>query len=211
MQRHGHHVGDHDKNEPVPSSRNRAIDDPVPVPCPEENLTPEFEVEVPPRRALFGCLTQKQIFPGQTVEVETAQHQDRVVQPVLHGDGDFGHSVEFHDAVVVSRSQALEKAWGDGEERHVFDVRVVLGRVGDDVVHVVVPLPPADRQAADVVGYEDRNAAVDVENVGDADVRRVVRGEDQLMPQHADQGTGEGVIGISEGDHGAGEKQHVAT
>jgi len=33
---------------------------------------------------------------------------------------------------------------GDGEEGHVFDVRVVFGGVGDDVVHVVVAFPPAD-------------------------------------------------------------------
>ena len=41
---------------------------------------------------------------------------------------------------------------GDGEEGHVFDVRVVFGGVCDDVVDVVVALPPAEAEAAEEVG-----------------------------------------------------------
>ena len=65
----------------------------------------------------------------------------------------------------------------------MFDVRVVFGGVGDDVVDVVVAFPPADAEAADEVGDEDADAGVDVEVVRDAHVAGVVGGEDELVPE----------------------------
>ena len=35
----------------------------------------------------------------------------------------------------------------DCEEGHVLDIRVVLGRIGHDVVDVVIVLPPAKGEA----------------------------------------------------------------
>ena len=74
-----------------------------------------------------------------------------------------------------------------GEERHVFDIRIVLGGVRDDMMDVVVLLPPADGQTTDEVGDYDTNNAVDVENVRDTYVASVVGDEDELMPKAAER------------------------
>jgi len=59
-------------------------------------------------------------------------------------DCPLSEGVEGHGAVVVGGAEGGEEAVGDGEEGHVFDVWVVFGGVGDDVVDVVVAFPPAD-------------------------------------------------------------------
>ena len=58
-------------------------------------------------------------------------------------DKEFCERVVCHDAVVVCRSERLEKAMGDGEERHMLDIGVVLRRVCDDVVDIVAAFPPS--------------------------------------------------------------------
>ena len=97
------------------------------------------------------------------------------------------HRVKGHDAVVVGASQALEEGRGDGEEGHVLDVRVVGGGVGDEVVDVVVALPPAAGEAAEEIGDQDADAAVGVEVVGYAHVAGVVHGEDELVPEQTEE------------------------
>lgn len=37
---------------------------------------------------------------------------------------------------------------GNSEERHVFDVRIVFGGVGDDVMDIMISLLPTDGKAA---------------------------------------------------------------
>jgi len=98
---------------------------------------------------------------------------------------------------------------GDGEEGHVFDVRVVFGRVGDDVVDVVVSFPPADGEAAEEVGNEDTNAGVDVEVMGDTHMAGVMGGEDELVPEEAYKEAGESVLGVVEEEEGEGEDRDV--
>lgn len=72
---------------------------------------------------------------------------------------------------------------GNGEERHVLDVRVVLGLVGDDVVHIVASLPPSQTQSSDPVGNNDADCGVDVEIVRDAHVAGIMGCEDKLLPE----------------------------
>ena len=140
---------------------------------------------VPCRRSFAGGLAKEQIFPGQAVEVEAAERQDRIVQPVLLRNGPPRHRVKGHDAVVVRGMQGVEKACGNGEEGDVLDIRVMFGRIGHDVMYIVVPLPPADGQAANEVGDENAKNGVGLEVVRYAHVAGVVDCEDQLVPQHA--------------------------
>ncbi len=85
---------------------------------------------------------------------------------------------------VVTRPEALEKSVGNGKVRHVLDIRVVFGRVGHNVMDVVVPLPPAYGKAAEEIGNDDTNDRVQLEVVRDAIVAGVVCNEDELVPRH---------------------------
>ena len=106
---------------------------------------------------------------------------------MLVADGEFGEEVVGHGTVVVGAAEGVEEAVGDGEEGHVFDVGVVFGGVGDDVMDVVVALPPAEAEAAEEVGDDDPDDGVQGERVRDSHVARVVRGEDELVPEHAEE------------------------
>lgn len=64
---------------------------------------------------------------------------------MLVADSEAGYGVESHNAVVVGGAEGGEETGGDGEERHMFDVRVMFRGVRHNVVYVVVAFPPADR------------------------------------------------------------------
>lgn len=159
-------------------------------PVPEEDCAGEFEGSVPFGGALAGCLRWgEEVDPAQTVEVEAAEAEKWVVQVCLVFDCPLCYCVEVHDSVVVRGSETVEEAVADGEEGHVFNVGVVFGGVGDDVMDVVVSFPPAYAEAAEEVGDEDADTGVYVEGVGYAHVTRIVGGEDKLMPEETEEET----------------------
>ena len=91
----------------------------------------------------------------------------------------------------------------------MLDVGVVLGGVCDNVMYIVVPLPPADGEAAEKVGDQDADAGVDVEIMSDPHVAGVVGGEDQLVPEEAKKTAGEEVLGFMEEVHRERENEGV--
>jgi len=91
--------------------------------------------------------------------------------------------VESHISVVVGRTQGSEKSMRDGEKRHVLNVRIVLGRVGDYVMHVVSPLPPTERKTTQEICNEDPDAGVRLESMCDTHMTGVVSREYQLVPE----------------------------
>ena len=190
-------MADHDEHEAVPRRRDGAVDGEVAEPGPEDDLAEEFEVAVPPRGSSFGGLAEQEVFPGEAVEVEAAEGEERVVQPVLPGDGPSGDEVEVHYAVVVGRAEGAEEACRDGDEGHVFDVWVVFRRVGDNVVDVMVALPPAYGETTQKVGNEDAYASIDVKIVRDAHVAGVMSGKDELVPEHAQKSARKSVVGVA--------------
>ena len=142
---------------------------------------------MPPRGALIGTEAEQKVFPAEAVEVEAAEGEDGIVEVLLIADGEFGEEVVGHDAVVVGAAEGVEEAVGDGEEGHVLNVRIVFGGIGDDVVDVVVALPPAEAEAAEEVGDDDADDGVEGEGVRDSHVPGVVGGEDELVPEHAEE------------------------
>ena len=72
---------------------------------------------------------------------------------------------------------------GDCEEGHVLNIRVVLGRVGHDVVDVVIPLPPAKREAAEEVRDYDTDHCVCLKRMCYAHVTGIMSGEAELVPE----------------------------
>lgn len=144
MEGRGDHVADEDEGDAAADARNGSVDDPVAEPGPESDVAGDFEPAVPPRRTLSRAETEDQVFPAETVEIEAAEGHDGVIEVVLVADGEFGKGVVCHDAIVIGAAEGGQEAVGDGEEGHVLDVGVMFGRVGDDVVDVVVSLPPSE-------------------------------------------------------------------
>ena len=206
----GDAVGYEDVEDSGVDGGDAAVEEEVAEPVPEHDLAGDLEVAVPPGGAFGRGLAEEEVFPGADVEVEAAEEEDGVVEPVLVGDGEAGEGVEVHDFVVVGASEGIEKAWGDREKGDVFDVGIVFGGVGDDMVDVVIAFPPADTQPTHEVGDEDADAGVDVEVVRDAHVAGVVGGEDKLVPDEAEKEGGEGVVTVVEESEGGGDEDEVA-
>ena len=142
VQGHGDGVADQDEDEAVAKGGDAAVEQAVAEPCPEEDVADDFEPSVPPGRALLWALAQQQVFPAESVEVEAAKGKDWVVQEVLVADEEVCGCVIGHDPFVVARVQGLEEAVGEGKERHELDIWIMLGRIRDNVVHVVTIFPP---------------------------------------------------------------------
>ena len=210
VQRAGNRVGDHKENEAVPVAVDRLVHDPVSEPVPEKDLAGKLEMSVPPRRTVLGCLALEKVLPRETIEVQAGEHHDDVVEVVLEGDEEFGSHVVLHDTVVVGGPQVGEETVRDGEEGQMFDIRIVLGAVGDDVVHVMVALPPAQTQTTDEVGNDYTNDSVDVEMVRDTHVTRVVSSKDQLMPEGAKTEGARNVPTPFQKQKTAGEEEGIA-
>ena len=172
------------------------VHDRVTEPGPENKLPGQLEPSMPPGDALTWPKTTDQVIPTEEVEVEASEGENGVIEIGLVLDDELGHVVVRQDAVVVGRVQTAEEAMGDGEEGHEFDVGVMFGGVGDDVVDVVAPLPPAQTEAAEKVGDDDADDGVDGEIMGDAHMAGIMGGEDQLMPEDAEEETANGIASI---------------
>ena len=120
--------------------------------------------------------------PGEEVEIEPREGHDGVVRVLLVREEDLARRVPGELKVLVeSGDDAFDVGGRGGEEGRVLDVRVVLGHVGDEVVHVVGRLPPADGEAAAEIRDEGADQSVDYEVARYAAVAGVVRGEHDLL------------------------------
>lgn len=110
---------------------------------------------MPPGWTLLGALSADEEDHGLSVEIETAEEKDWVVEEVLEFDHEFGEGVELHDSVVVGAEHVVEEAVGDGEKGHVLDVGVVFGGICDNVMDIVGSFPPTGRETTAEIGDED--------------------------------------------------------
>ena len=143
VHRRRHHVADQQERPTARGCRYRLVHDAVAEPEPEEDITCELEPAVPPCSSLPWAKAEDQVYPALDVEIEAAKKEDRVVKIMLDLDSMLCENIEGHNAVVIGAIERVKKAVRDGKERHMLDVRIMLRRIGDDVVHVVTALPPA--------------------------------------------------------------------
>jgi hypothetical protein len=181
MQDNGRHVREDDEGDADGPRRqvqpNEAVAEKIPVAAHEGNL----QRTGPPGSAQLSRPRAHQVQPRQHVEVEPGKGHDRVVCVLLDRDHEVGGAVPGEGEVVERGEDGFHIRRGGGEERRVLDVGVVLGRVGDEVVHVVGRLPPADAEAAAKVGDEGPDDGVGDEFARDAHVAGVVGGEHDLL------------------------------
>ena len=72
---------------------------------------------------------------------------------------------------------------GNSKEGHVFDIGIMLGSIGNNMMDIVILFPPADRQAANEVRNYDADDAIDMKMVCNAYVTGIMGSKDKLMPQ----------------------------
>lgn len=95
----------HDEDEPVRGGGDTAVEHEVAEPVPEHHLSSDLEVAVPPCWSFGGALAEEEVRPGADVEVEAAEEEDGVVEPMLMRDGEARKGVEVHDLIVVGTSE----------------------------------------------------------------------------------------------------------
>lgn len=142
MQWHGDHVADHHIHESLPVGLETVVEHTVSEPVPEDYEATQLEVPVPGRNTPARSQSHDQVLQGQTVQVESAEKKDRVVEVMLIPHAELGESVVWQNTLVVGREYAAEESVGDGEEREMLDIRVMLGVIGDDMVDLIPAVSP---------------------------------------------------------------------
>jgi hypothetical protein len=125
-------------------------------------------------------------------------------------DEELSEYVVFHDAVVVRATETIEEAVGDGEKRHMLDVRVVFGGVGHDVVDIVVAFPPANTKTADEIRNNDTDNSINVKIMRNSHVASIMSGENKLLPHASKEKPRGAVPSVAESIYGKGKQQNVA-
>lgn len=179
------HVGDEKEKNAVAPVWDGSIKHAISKPRPEKYLAAQFEPAVPPSWALLWSLAQEEIFPTQPVKIKATKEKDWVVQVVLKFQQELSYSIEGHDAVVIRAAEVGHKAMRDCEEWHVFDVRVMLWRIGHNMVDVVIALPPSQAETSQIVCNNDSDDRVDMKVVSNAHMAGIMSREDELVPEAA--------------------------
>lgn len=148
---------------------------------PEARHEGHLEVAGPPGGAELRGARREQVRPREEVEVEAGDAHDGVISVLLPGHEHVGGLVPNEAELVEGAVDGLEVGGASGKEGHVLVVGIVLWHVGDQVVHVVGALPPANREAVAKVGHKGPNDGIDDEVAGDAAVARVMGDKHDLL------------------------------
>jgi hypothetical protein len=89
--------------------------------------------------------------------------------------------------MVVGRI-GIEDPGGYGEEGHMLDIRVVDWIVGDNMVNVMIILPPTNGKTSAKISNHDTNQMIDFVDASNSIVAGIMSCKSQLMPEtgHAD-------------------------
>jgi hypothetical protein len=172
--------GEHKGNAVLPR-RERAPTQQVAEDVPVAAHECDLDGASPPRGAELLRAWRHEMQPAEEVEVEARERHDGVVPPLLVGNEQVARTVPDEAEVVEGREDRLHVGGGGAEERDVLDVRVVFGHVGDEMVHVVRRLPPADAKTAAEIGNEGADEGVVDKVSSDTTVAGVVGCEHDLL------------------------------
>ena len=182
MQRRSESMADEHEPKPTEVVWHGFIDDTVAVPSPKHHHASHLIVSMPPRRSLLWPFPAQKILQRQPVQVEASEQHNRVVRVMLNAHQDLSRCIVFHDPLVVCRSEALQEAVSDSEYRDVLDIWIVFWVIRDQVVNIVVELPPARTQAAEIGCNGHSNGRVGRKVVCDTHVTGIMDRESELVP-----------------------------
>lgn len=81
--------------------------------------------------------------PSKCVEVESGESHDGVIDVFLVWNQDLTRLVPDKRKVVVARTEGSKLRRAGSKQRSVLDIRIVLWRVGDEVMDIVGRFPPS--------------------------------------------------------------------
>jgi len=119
--------------------------------------------------------------PRQGVKVESSKGHDRVVGEFLPGNNQIGSLVPDKAELIKGAKDGLEVGGRSDKERHVLEIGVMLGHVGDEMVDIVRALPPAYGETTAKIGNEGSDQGVDDKIAGNSTVSSVVCGKHDLL------------------------------
>lgn len=80
---------------------------------------------------------------------------------------------------------------------HEFDIWVVLGRIGHDMVDVAAAFPPAQTESPEEVSDENANAGINLEVVCNSHVAGIMGCEHELVPEAAEKQAGKSKVCVA--------------
>lgn len=106
-------------------------------------------------------------------------------------DGKLGQRIILHNSTIVCAAQAAEKAVRQSEKGHQFNVGIMFGGIGHNMVDIMTSLPPAQTQTTKVVANDHANHSINLKVVSDTHMTGVMGSEDQLMPKAPEEKCGQ--------------------
>ena len=98
----------------------------------------------------------------------------------------------------------------DGEERDMLNIWVVLRSIRDDMVNIMITLPPPNAQPTTQVCNENADQRINGQVVRDTPVASVVRREHDLMPEEAQETRGRSIAAATEEEDEESEESGIA-
>ena len=157
------------------------------------------------------ALRGQQVTPPEDVQIESSDGHDRVVGVLLKGYQQLARLVPDKHGIAIRRAHASELRWAGGGQGYVLDIRIVLGRVGDEMMDVVTRLPPSDGQSTTEVSDEDADEGIGDKFPHDPTVSGVVGSEHDLLPKEAEEPGRPKVPPGSKGDEELGKQRRILT
>lgn len=77
-------------------------------------------------------------------EIDSSEAHDWVIRKVLVADEESSDGIESEFPIVESRGYGVEEFGGDGENRDVLHIWIVVEAVTGEVMSIVRPFPPRD-------------------------------------------------------------------
>jgi len=134
-------------------------------------------------------------------EIDSSEAHDWVIREVLVADEEPSDGIESELPIVESRGDGVEELGGDGENRDVLQIWIVVEAVASEVMSIVRPFPPRYRDSGEAVAGDKLSDSVVRFVRHDDVVARVVTYVSALDPEETEESGGDLV---SEGG-GAGQ------
>lgn len=201
VEQHGDHVRDEDESDSGVPIGQGLEDEEVTENEPVAGHADEFGRTGPGGGTERFASSREQVAPTEDVQVEPGDGHDRVIRVLLVRNHQLARLVPHIGEIVVRRVRIPELGRAGGKDGDVLGVRVVFGRVGDEVMNVVRRFPPADGESATKVGDEDSDEGIWDKLARDSTVSGVMSGEHDLLPEEPEEhGRGEIVPRTEESD-----------
>mmetsp|Transcript_8151 Transcript_8151/g.12122 ORF Transcript_8151/g.12122 Transcript_8151/m.12122 type:complete len:232 (+) Transcript_8151:700-1395(+) len=117
------------------------------------------------------------------VQIEPCKRHDGVIKPVLILDEHMRCFVQ-RQIIIEPRAEnfILQKLFRNGKNGQMLNIRIMLDRIGDNVVHIVTPLPPTDAEPRKKVTKKQTQRRIQNTIVRNAIMPQIMPNKRRLLP-----------------------------